>query len=75
MGPRSDRHAESHLIYGGGVPHLADSGFTPTGDLIYFGVADEEAGGTWGAEWMFEHHADVIDADYVLTELGGWSSS
>ena len=23
---------------------------------------------------MFEHHADVIDADYVLTELGGWSS-
>ena len=53
---------------------LADSGFTPTGDLIYFGVADEEAGGTWGAEWMFEHHADVIDADYVLTELGGWSS-
>ena len=27
--------------------HLADSGFTPTGDLIYFGVADEEAGGTW----------------------------
>jgi len=54
--------------------HLANSGFTPSGDLIYFGVADEEAGGTWGAEWMFEHHADVIDADYVLTELGGWSS-
>ena len=28
----------------------------------------------WGAEWMAEHHWDVIDADYVLTELGGWSS-
>ena len=54
--------------------HLADTGFRPRGDLIYFGVADEEAGGTWGAEWMFEHHPDVIDADYVLTELGGWSS-
>lgn len=53
---------------------LANEGFQPKGDLIYFGVADEEAGGTWGAEWMFEHHPDAIDADYVLTELGGWSS-
>ncbi|MFK7917189.1 MAG: M20/M25/M40 family metallo-hydrolase [Ilumatobacter sp.] len=52
---------------------LADSGFTPKGDLIYFGVADEEAGGVWGAEWMAEHHWDAMRADYVLTELGGWS--
>jgi acetylornithine deacetylase/succinyl-diaminopimelate desuccinylase-like protein len=55
--------------------HLARSGFRPKGDLIYFGVADEEAGGTWGAEWMFEHHPDAIDADYCLTELGGWSTA
>ncbi len=54
--------------------HLARTGFRPKGDLIYFGVADEEAGGVWGAEWMFEHHAEVIDADYCLTELGGWST-
>ncbi|MEQ8439926.1 MAG: M20/M25/M40 family metallo-hydrolase [Ilumatobacter fluminis] len=53
---------------------LARSGFRPKGDLIYFGVADEEAGGTWGAEWMFEHHPEAIDADYCLTELGGWST-
>ena len=53
---------------------LATEGFQPKGDLIYFGVADEEAGGVWGAEWMADHHWDVIDADYVLTELGGWSS-
>ena len=53
---------------------LAPSGFRPKGDLIYFGVADEEAGGTWGAEWMFEHHPEAIDADYCLTELGGWST-
>ena len=52
---------------------LADEGFRPRGDLIYFGVADEEAGGVWGAEWMAENHWDAIDADYVLTELGGWS--
>ncbi|MFT4659484.1 MAG: acetylornithine deacetylase/succinyl-diaminopimelate desuccinylase-like protein [Candidatus Aldehydirespiratoraceae bacterium] len=52
---------------------LANSGFRPKGDLIYFGVADEEAGGVWGAEWMAEHHWDAMKADYVLTELGGWS--
>jgi acetylornithine deacetylase/succinyl-diaminopimelate desuccinylase-like protein len=54
--------------------HLARTGFRPKGTLIYFGVADEEAGGHWGAEWMFENHPEAIDADYVLTELGGWSS-
>ena len=54
--------------------HLARAGFRPKGDLIYFGVADEEAGAIWGAEWMFEHHPDVIDADYCVTELGGWST-
>ena len=54
--------------------HLARSGFKPKGDLIYFAVADEEAGGVWGAEWMFDHHPEVIDATYCLTELGGWSS-
>jgi acetylornithine deacetylase/succinyl-diaminopimelate desuccinylase-like protein len=53
---------------------LATEGFRPKGDLIYFGVGDEEAGGVWGAEWMVEHHWDAIAADYVLTELGGWSS-
>ncbi len=53
--------------------HLARTGFRPKGDLIYFGVADEEAGGRWGAEWMFDHHPEAIDANYVLTELGGWS--
>jgi acetylornithine deacetylase/succinyl-diaminopimelate desuccinylase-like protein len=54
--------------------HLARSGFRPRGDLIYFGVADEEAGGVWGAEWMYEHHPEAIDADFCVTELGGWST-
>lgn len=54
--------------------HLARSGFRPRGDLVYFGVADEEAGGVWGAEWMFEHHPEAIDTTYCLTELGGWST-
>jgi acetylornithine deacetylase/succinyl-diaminopimelate desuccinylase-like protein len=54
--------------------HLARSDFRPKGDLVYFGVADEEAGGVWGAEWMFEHHPEAIDATYCLTELGGWAA-
>jgi len=54
---------------------LATEGFRPKGDLVYFGVGDEENGGIWGAEWMAEHHWDAIRADYVLTELGGWSSA
>lgn len=53
--------------------HLARSPFRPRGDLIFFGVADEEAMGTWGAKWMAEHHWDAIACDYVLTEMGGWS--
>ncbi|MEO6122841.1 MAG: M20/M25/M40 family metallo-hydrolase [Ilumatobacteraceae bacterium] len=53
--------------------HLSDSGWRPKGTLIYFGVADEEAGGKWGAEWMCDTQWDAIKSDYVLTEMGGWS--
>jgi acetylornithine deacetylase/succinyl-diaminopimelate desuccinylase-like protein len=54
---------------------LARSGWQPKGTLIYFGVADEEAGGTWGAQWMCDDHWDAVGADFVLTELGGWSTT
>ncbi len=50
---------------------LARDGFRPSGDLIYFAVADEEAGSAHGAQWMADHHRDAIAADYVLTENGG----
>lgn len=52
---------------------LATEGFRPKGSLIYFGVADEEAGGHWGAEYMVDNHWDAVGADFVLTETGGWS--
>ncbi|MEL7158943.1 MAG: M20/M25/M40 family metallo-hydrolase, partial [Actinomycetota bacterium] len=54
--------------------HLKTSGFRPRGDLIYFAVADEESGSHHGAQWMADHHADDIRADYVLTENGGLHS-
>jgi len=47
------------------------TGFRPKGDLIFFGVADEESGSTHGATWMAENERDAIFADYVLTENGG----
>jgi acetylornithine deacetylase/succinyl-diaminopimelate desuccinylase-like protein len=54
--------------------HLADIGFRPKGDLIYFAVADEESGSAHGARWMAEHERAAIYADYVLTESGGLHS-
>jgi acetylornithine deacetylase/succinyl-diaminopimelate desuccinylase-like protein len=50
---------------------LARSGWRPRGTLVYFAVADEEAGGTHGAEWVAEHAYDAVRSDYVLTESGG----
>lgn len=51
--------------------HLASSGFRPRGSLVYLAVADEEALGTWGAEWLVEHERDAVDASFVITESGG----
>jgi acetylornithine deacetylase/succinyl-diaminopimelate desuccinylase-like protein len=50
---------------------LADQGFRPRGTLIFLAVADEEALGTWGADWLTTHQRDAVDAAYVLTEPGG----
>jgi acetylornithine deacetylase/succinyl-diaminopimelate desuccinylase-like protein len=53
---------------------LADRGFRPRGDLVFFAVADEESGSAHGARWMADHEWDAIAADYVLTENGGLHS-
>ncbi len=41
-------------------------------DVIFAAVADEEAGGKYGAGYMVEHHPDLIQAEYALSELGGF---
>ena len=53
---------------------LADRGFRPKGDLLYFAVADEEAGSAHGARWVADEHPDAIRCDYLLTESGGLHS-
>lgn len=50
---------------------LADSGFRPRGTLVYLAVADEEAMGTHGAEWLVDHEPEAVLGDYVITESGG----
>jgi acetylornithine deacetylase/succinyl-diaminopimelate desuccinylase-like protein len=54
------------------VKHLAARGFAPRGTLIYAAVADEEALGTFGADWLLREHADAVRADGVITESGGF---
>ncbi len=51
---------------------LAEEKFRPRGTLAYLAVADEEALGTWGADWLLQNQADAVRADYVVTEFGGF---
>ncbi len=50
---------------------IVRSGTRYPGDILYFAVADEEAGGVLGAKEIIEHNWDAIACDYVLTEYGG----
>ncbi len=43
----------------------------PEGDVILAAVADEEAGGIYGAQYLVEHHWDLVVCDMVLTEVAG----
>ncbi len=40
-------------------------------DVIFVAFADEEAGGEFGADWMWKHHRDLIDAEFAINEGGG----
>jgi acetylornithine deacetylase/succinyl-diaminopimelate desuccinylase-like protein len=52
--------------------HLATDGFRPRGDLVFLGVADEEALGTHGARWLVDHVPDDVRVDALVTEAGGF---
>lgn len=41
----------------------------PRGDLVFVGAADEEAGGSLGAAALVEERWDLVQADYLLTEV------
>jgi acetylornithine deacetylase/succinyl-diaminopimelate desuccinylase-like protein len=50
---------------------IARHGITLDRDLIMCTFADEEAGGRFGASWMWENHRDLIDAEVAINEGGG----
>lgn len=49
------------------------AGLTPKRDLIFCAVADEEAGGQYGSQFMVENHPEKVRAEYALSEIGGFS--
>jgi acetylornithine deacetylase/succinyl-diaminopimelate desuccinylase-like protein len=44
-------------------------------DVIFMANADEEAGGIFGAQWMVEHHPNLIRAEYAINEGGGFGTT
>jgi len=50
---------------------LARGGFSPTGDLIFLSVADEEVGDGYGLSWLVEAQPNAVRCDYAVNEGGG----
>ncbi len=49
-------------------------GRRPARDVVVAFVADEEAGGTWGARWLVDSHPDCFDGvTEAIGEVGGFS--
>jgi len=53
--------------------HLARAGAKLERDIIFAGVADEEAGSDQGAIWLCANHPELVRAEYALGEVGGFS--
>ncbi len=71
VGSRRGRHAEPHRVDGRGHASGWRVGLPPEGTLDLPAVADEEALGEYGAEYLVDHERDAVRADYVITESGG----
>ncbi len=49
-------------------------GFVPPRDLVFSFMSDEEAGGTFGAHWLVDHHPELFDGvTEAVSEVGGFS--
>lgn len=49
---------------------LKKEGFKPDRDIILALTADEEGGSSNGVEWLFQHHRELVDAEFVLNHDG-----
>jgi acetylornithine deacetylase/succinyl-diaminopimelate desuccinylase-like protein len=52
---------------------LARAGRRLARDVLLVLVADEEAGCTWGSEWLVANHPELVRAEYALGEIGGFT--
>ncbi len=52
---------------------LARKGYSLDRDIILAAVADEEAGCTHGSAHLVQHRRELIDAEYVINEVGGFT--
>ena len=56
------------------VRDWARTGVKPPRDIVLAFVADEEAGGKYGAHYMVDHHADLFEnVSEAISEVGGFS--
>jgi acetylornithine deacetylase/succinyl-diaminopimelate desuccinylase-like protein len=54
--------------------HFKRAGIVPPRDLVFAFVADEEAGGKYGARWLVENRPDLFDGiTEAIGEVGGFS--
>jgi acetylornithine deacetylase/succinyl-diaminopimelate desuccinylase-like protein len=54
--------------------HFRRSGITPQRDIIFAFLADEEAGGLFGAKWLVENRPELFEgATEAISEVGGYS--
>ena len=54
--------------------HFKRAGIVPPRDLVFAFVADEEAGGEYGAHWLVEHRPDLFaGVSEAIGEVGGFS--
>jgi acetylornithine deacetylase/succinyl-diaminopimelate desuccinylase-like protein len=56
------------------IREWARTGVQPERDIVLAFVADEEAGGKYGAHWLVDNHPDLFaDCTEAISEVGGFS--
>ncbi len=52
----------------------AAEGLKPSGDILFAALADEEAGGVYGAKFLVEEHPELFaGVRYAISEFGGFT--
>jgi acetylornithine deacetylase/succinyl-diaminopimelate desuccinylase-like protein len=55
------------------IARLAREGLRPKRDLVFAGVADEEAGCRHGSLWLCQNHPELVRSEFAIGEGGGFN--